>query len=341
MRRQRELSILDAASRGQCENAEATLRRFRTMKLDGVLAFVTVAKTGSISEAARQLRLSKSAVSERLSELERALDANLIQRNSRQLALTEDGAAFLERAKRIVAEAEEASNELARRRGEVAGPLRIACPRGFADTHLAAAIFSFMERYPEISATVDADDRMVDAAGGFDAIIRISGAELPKLALQTITVSRRHLVAAPSYLAKFGRPESVEDLANHRAIHYMERSPDDWSFRRGNDLVVARVEPRLRVSSCLAMRDAALGGLGIASLPTFHCHDGIKSGALEILDVGVDDDVTPISLAYQNGVRPSAKLNALIDHLKRAFGNPPYWDLGLPVRAGTETSASN
>ena len=303
------------------------------MKLDGVSAFVTVANTGSISEAARHLRLSKSAVSERLSELERALDANLIQRNSRQFALTEDGAAFLERAKRIVAEAAEATNEMSQRRGEVAGPLRIACPRGLADTHLAAAIFSFMERYPDVSATVDADDRMVDAASGFDAIIRISGAELPKLALETITISRRFLVAAPSYLALFGRPASVADLAKHKAIHYMERNPDDWSFRVGNDLVVARVEPRLRVSSCLAMRDAAVAGLGIASLPTFHCHEGVKSGALEILDIGVDDDITPITLAYQNGVRPSAKLAALIDHLKRTFGNPPYWDEGLPQRA--------
>jgi DNA-binding transcriptional LysR family regulator len=301
------------------------------MKLDGVAAFVTVAKTGSISEAARHLRLSKSAVSERLTELERALDANLIQRNSRQLALTEDGTAFLERAQRIVAEAQDAANDLARRRGEVAGPLRIACPRGFADTHLAAAIFSFMERYPDIAATVDADDRMVDAAGGFDAIIRISGTELPKLAQQVITISRRYLVAAPSYLAEFGRPKTVEDLASHKAIHYMERNPDDWSFRVANDLVVARVAPRLRVSSCLAMRDAAVAGLGIASLPTFHCHEGVKSGALEILDVGVDDDITPITLAYQNGVRPSAKLTALIDHLRRAFGNPPYWDEGLPV----------
>jgi DNA-binding transcriptional LysR family regulator len=301
------------------------------MKLDGVSAFVTVVKTGSISEAARHLRLSKSAVSERLTELERALDANLIQRNSRQFALTEDGAAFLERAQRIVAEAEEATSELSRRRGEVAGPLRIACPRGFADTHLAAAIFSFMERYPDVSATVDADDRLVDAAGGFDAIIRISGAELPKLAQETITISRRYLVAAPSYLAQFGRPKTVEDLSSHKAIHYMERNPDDWSFRVANDLVVARVAPRLRVSSCLAMRDAAVAGLGIASLPTFHCHEGVKSGALEILDVGVDDDVTPITLAYQNGVKRSAKLSALIDHLKRAFGNPPYWDEGLPI----------
>src|SRR5262245_8126019 len=106
----------------QVENVEPTFRRFRTMKLDGITAFLAVADTGSINEAARQLRLSKSAVSERLTELERALGANLVQRNSRQLALTDDGRVFLERAKRIVAEAAGATAELARRRGAIAGP---------------------------------------------------------------------------------------------------------------------------------------------------------------------------------------------------------------------------
>lgn len=301
------------------------------MKLEGVSAFVAVANSGSISEAARQLRLSKSAVSERLTELERALDANLVQRNSRQLALTEDGTAFLERARRIVAEAELAANELSSRRGEIAGPLRIAVPRGFGDTHFGPALYSFMERYPAVAATAEFDDRIGDAASGFDALVRISPAELPKLVVDTLTISRRFLVAAPAYIAQFGRPASVEELAQHKAIHYMERNPDDWSFRKGNDLVVARVAPRLRVTSCLAMRDAAVAGLGIASLPTFHCHEGVRSGALEILDIGVDPDITPITIAYQNGVTPSAKLTALIDHLKRAFGNPPYWDEGLPI----------
>lgn len=303
------------------------------MKLDGVAAFVAVANTGSISEAARQLRLSKSAVSERLAELERALGANLVQRNSRQLALTEDGVAFLVRAKRIVAEADEAASELARRRGEIAGPLRIAAPRGFGDLHLGPALYSFMERYPEVSVTADFDDRVSDAAGGYDAIIRIAPGEMPKMSTQTLTVSRRMLVAAPSYLAQFGRPQTIDDLARHRAIHYMERNPDDWSFKSGSEMLVARVTPRLRVTSCLSMRDAAIAGLGIASLPTFHSHDAIKSGALEVIDIGVDADATPISIAYQNGMPPAAKLAALIDHLKRAFGNPPYWDADISTPA--------
>jgi DNA-binding transcriptional LysR family regulator len=305
------------------------------MKLDGLAAFVTVANTGSISEAARQLRLSKSAVSERLTELERTLGANLVQRNSRQLALTEDGLAFLERAKRIVSEADQAANELAQRRGEIAGPLRIAGPRGFGDLHLGPALYSFMERYPDVSITADFDDRIGDAASGYDAVVRIAPGEMPKMPTQTLTLSRRALVAAPSYLARFGRPRTIDDLAQHRAIHYMERNPDDWSFKSGSEVVVARVAPRLRVTSCMAMRDAAIAGLGIASLPTFHSHDALRSGALEVVDIGLEPDVTPISIAYHD-VPPTAKLAALIDHLKRAFGDPPYWDVGvrLPDTAG-------
>lgn len=300
------------------------------MKLDGIAAFIAVADSGSLNEAARRLRLSKSAVSERLTELERALATNLLQRNSRQLALTEDGMAFLERARRIAAEAEEATNELARRRGTIAGPLRIAAPRGFGDQHLGVALYSFMEQYPEVQVTADFDDRVSDAAGGYDAVIRIAPGETPKLASQTLTTSRRTLVAAPSYLAKFGRPRTIDDLAQHQAIHYMERNPDDWSFKNLSESVVARVVPRLRVTSCMAMRNAAIAGLGIAMLPTFHSHQAIKSGALEVVDIGADLDLTPISIVYQNDARPSAKLTALIEHLKRSFGTPPYWDEDVP-----------
>ncbi len=136
------------------------------MTLDGLVAFIAIANSGSISEAARKLRRSKSTVSERVTELERALGANLVQRNSRQLALTADGAAFLERAKRIVTEAERATEELAQSRGEISGPLRIAAPRGFGDTHLGAALYSFMARFPEVTVTAELDDRIGDALGG-------------------------------------------------------------------------------------------------------------------------------------------------------------------------------
>ncbi|BBD98804.1 LysR family transcriptional regulator [Sphingobium amiense] len=301
------------------------------MKLDGIIAFVTVADCGSINEAARQLRLSKSAVSERLTELEHAVGARLLSRNSRQLALTEDGLALLDRARRIVAETREAKEDLARRRGEISGPLRIAVPRAFGDLHLGPILYDFMHRYPDVSVTADFDDRISDLGSSFDALVRIAPADLPKMASERLTISRRTLVAAPSYLDRHGRPETVDQLEQHKAIHYMERGPDDWTFKAEIERVVARVTPRLRVTSCYAMRDAAIAGIGIAWLPTFHSYQAVRDGTLEILDIGVDPDVTPITIAYHNGLGPSAKMRALIDHLKLSIGDPPYWDEGMPL----------
>jgi DNA-binding transcriptional LysR family regulator len=309
------------------------------MKLDGIIAFTMAADCGSVSEAARQLRLSKSTVSERLTELEHALGTRLLNRNSRLFVLTEDGTAFLEHARRIVAEASEAREELKRRRGEISGTLRIAVPRAFGDLHLGPILYDFMERYPEVDLTADFDDRISDLSGTFDAIVRIAPVELPKLAIEQLTISRRTLVAAPTYLDRNGRPETVADLEQHKAIHYMDRGPDDWSFKAEIERVVARVTPRLRVTSCYAMRDATIAGLGIAWLPTFHSYQAIGDGRLEMIDIGIDPDVTPITLAYHDGVGLSAKLQALIEHLRLAFGTPPYWDAGLNLSGGSSPSA--
>lgn len=261
-----------------------------------------------------------------------------MHRNTRQLALTEDGRISLERAQRIVTEAEQAANELAERRGEISGPLRISAPRGFADTHLGPALYSFMARYPAITITAELDDRIGEAPAGYDAIIRIARADASKVPSQTLTTSRRSLVAAPSYLAQFGRPLTLEDLSQHQAIHYMERAPDDWSFKHGTEAVVARVAPRLRVTSCVARRDAAIAGVGIASLPTFHSAEALRSGALEVLDLGLDLDLTPITLAHP-GAATTAKVQALVEHLKRAFGDPPYWDADLDAPLSAPRSA--
>jgi DNA-binding transcriptional LysR family regulator len=299
------------------------------MKLEGLNVFVAVADTGSISAAARTLRLSKSVVSERLSELERSLGTSLVQRSSRRLSLTEDGLAFRERAKRIASEAAEATDELAQRRGELAGPLRVAAPRSFGEWHLAPALYTFLERYPGITLNVELDDRFADVSGGHDALVRVAPFEASKLETERLTISRRVLVASPRYLEQYGRPASVAELEHHHAVHFMERTPDDWTFKIDDQPVAAKVTPRLRVNSCRMMLDATVAGGGIASLPTFITHERLRSGELQRIDVGADPDINPVYVAYQNGLRPSAKLRALIDHLKAAFGDPPYWDRDL------------
>jgi DNA-binding transcriptional LysR family regulator len=143
------------------------------VKLDGITAFVAVAEAGSISDAARRLRLSKSVVSDRLADLERSLGARLVHRTTRNLTLTEDGSAFLERASRIAHEVEEAAADMAQRRGALVGQLRISAPVTFARMHLGPAIYPFLARHPGIELTLDLDDRRVDAtADGYDAVVR-------------------------------------------------------------------------------------------------------------------------------------------------------------------------
>src|SRR5438874_9114734 len=118
------------------------------MKLDGVAAFVAIAETGSITEAARRLGLSKSVVSERLVELERSLGARLLQRTTRKISLTEDGSAFLDRGRRIIRDAVEAAAEMAERRGALVGPLRISGPVSFGKLHLGPALYPFLAQNP-------------------------------------------------------------------------------------------------------------------------------------------------------------------------------------------------
>ena len=173
------------------------------LKLDGIVTFVAVAEAGSISEAARRLRLSKSVVSDRLVELERSLGVRLVHRSTRRLSLTEDGITFRERASRIAHEVEEAMAEMAQRSGALVGPLRISAPVTFGRLHLGPAVYPFLAKHPDIELTLDLDDRRVDvSAEGYDAVVRHGPLMDSRLVAWRLAPSRRVLVASPDYLAR-------------------------------------------------------------------------------------------------------------------------------------------
>jgi DNA-binding transcriptional LysR family regulator len=298
------------------------------MKLDGIAAFVAVAEAGSISEAARRLRLSKSVVSERLNELEKSLGAPLLHRTTRKLSLTEDGSAFLQRASRIMTEVADAAADLAERRGELTGPLRLAAPVTFGRLHLGPALFPFLKRHPEIELTLDLDDRRVAAAGdGYDAVLRHGPIQDSRLMAWRLASSRRVLVASAEYLARQGRPATLADLAAHRGIFYTNRGVDDWRFAGPDETVVVRAQVALRVNNGDMILDAVEAGLGLALLPMFIAGAALKAGRVEAIDLGCPPDEEFVFLAHPDGRNPSAKLRALADHLRQAFGTPPYWDV--------------
>ncbi|TPG21803.1 LysR family transcriptional regulator [Sphingomonas koreensis] len=297
------------------------------MKLDGIAAFVCVADAGSISEAARRAGLAKSVVSERVAELERVLGARLVQRTTRKLSLSEDGLAFLERARRILREVDEATAEIAERRGTLKGPLRISGPVSFCALHLGPALYPFLAAHPGIDLILDLDDRFVDAAAdGYDAVLRHGPLRDNRLIAKRLASSRRLLVASPAYLKKAGAPTSLDQLAEHRAILYANREAD-WRFGGQNGEIVIRPRAALRVNNGIVMRDAALAGLGITLLPTFLINEQLARGALDHVDIGLTAEGADLYLAYPSNRSPSAKVIALADCLRQAFGDPPYWDV--------------
>lgn len=291
--------------------------------------FVAIAEAGSLSEAARRLRLSKSVVSDRLAELESNLGAIFLHRSARRLTLTEDGAAFLDRAARIVREVEEAAADMAERRGALVGPLRISAPVTFGRMHLGPAIYPFLARHPEIALMLDLDDRRVDAGSdSYDAVLRHGPIVDSRLVAWTLAPSRRVLVVSPGYLARHGNPTSLAALEGHGGIFYTNRGISDRRFGGPRGAVSVRGRPALRAINGDMMRDAALAGLGIALLPLFIAGADIRSGRLNIVDIGAQPEPEFIYLAHPEGRRPSAKLRAFADCLREAFGNPPYWELG-------------
>ncbi|MBY5359005.1 LysR family transcriptional regulator [Rhizobium leguminosarum] len=297
------------------------------IRIEGIAAFVAVVEAGSVSEAARRLRLSKSVVSERLAELEKSLGGMLLHRTTRKLTLTEDGAVFLERAARIVREIEEAAADMAERRGTLSGPIRIAAPVTFGRMHLGPALYPFLAEHPEIELTLDIDDRRVDAASdGYDAIIRNGPIADSRLVAWKLAESRRLLCASPDYLAREGIPSSLADLDSHRGIFYTNRGVADWRFQTPDGAIVVRAKLALGINNGDMLRDAAIAGLGIALLPAFIAGPAIREGRLAEIDVGHKPEAEFIYMAHPEGRNPSAKLRAIADHLKKSFGDPPYWD---------------
>jgi DNA-binding transcriptional LysR family regulator len=296
-------------------------------KLESAQAFVAIAETGSITEAARRLSLSKSVVSERLAELERSLDAKLVHRTTRTLSLTEDGVAFQARALRILRDVNEASAELAERRGKLAGILRISGPVSFGVLHLGPALYGFLARNPAIELTLELDDRFVDiVSDGYDAVVRHGPVDDKRVIVKRIASSRRLLVASPDYLERCGIPSSPSELEEHHGIIYSNRGAADWRFQRGRKLVTVRPRSALHVNNGLVMRDAAIAGLGIALLTTFILHAPLENRTLKVIDVGMEPEGATIYIAYPQHLRSSAKIRALTTWLQQCFGNPVYWE---------------
>jgi DNA-binding transcriptional LysR family regulator len=206
--------------------------------------------------------------------------------------------------------------------------VRIAAPVTFGRLHLAPALFPFLRQHPELQLTLEMDDRRVDAgADGYDAVIRHGPIADSRLVAWKLAPSRRLLLASAEYLARFGVPRDLEDLACHRGIFYTNRGVSDWLFHTDRGAVAVRAKPALVVNNGDLLRDAAIAGLGLAMLPTFIAGPAVKQGLLQEVELPHKPEQEFIYMAHPQGRAASAKLRAIMEHLRASFGDPPYWEL--------------
>jgi DNA-binding transcriptional LysR family regulator len=302
--------------------------------LTNMAIFARVVEAESFTAAASVLGMSKSAVSKAVSALDR-LGAQLLNRTTRRLALTEVGSLLYEHCARSVAEAEAAELAASRLQGEPRGTLRLNAPLSFGVLHIGPALTDFMQRYPDLRIEVDFADRFVDLIEeGYDVAIRIASA-LPDSTLiaRRLADNAMAVVASPDYWDRHGRRERPEALAEHACLTYRYHpNPNEWRFvdPAGAELAV-RVEGRLQTNNGHVSLGAALAGLGVISLPRFLCGPYLASGGLEQVMADYMPPPSGIFALYPQSRHLSAKVRVFVDFMAERFGPACDWDRPHPA----------
>ncbi|WP_197046883.1 LysR family transcriptional regulator [Paucibacter sp. KBW04] len=304
------------------------------------MCFARVVDSGSFSAAARSLGLGKSALSKQLGRLEAELGVQLLHRTTRSLSLSPAGQQVYARALRLLEDAQALEEEMAGQASEPRGLLRLSTSSAFGNLQLSALLSEFCQRYPQLQVQLLLNDRYVDLAEeGFDVVLRLTQEPSPGLVARRLAPLHYRLCASPSYLARQGRPESVEDLLQHHCLRFASgQAPGHWHFRHASlgEQSVA-VQGPLSINSSEALRVAALSGMGLAILPSYAIGEDLRAGRLQALlpewtPVGGIADANTLYAVYLPRRQPSPKLRALIDFMLEKLGEEPPWDRPSPAQ---------
>jgi DNA-binding transcriptional LysR family regulator len=292
--------------------------------------FLRVLDLGSISAAARSLDISVAVASQRLKRLERQLGVRLLHRTTRRLHATPEGAALAERGRVLVEDLEALTHELRQTRTDASGTLRMTASASFGRQYLSPLLPEFLARYPNVRISVDLSDQMQDLiSSGFDLAVRIGDLADSNLVARKIATNRRVLCASPAYLAKRGMPATPDELAAHECLVLTgtQGRQDVWRMTDHNGREVSvRVAGRFECNFGEVLRDAAVGGLGIALHSTWHVCEDLRNGRLKqvlphyrIADSGI------YAVMPQRRLVP-VRVRVFADFLAEKFGDTPPWE---------------
>jgi DNA-binding transcriptional LysR family regulator len=298
-------------------------------KLTSIRAFTRVVQHGSFAAAGRELRLSRSAVSKYVIELEQALGSQLLVRTTRSASPTPNGQAYYERCIAILADLEEADLAVAQLQSQPRGLLRVNAPMSFGTLHLGRAVADFMERFPQLQIQLVLSDQQIDPVQeGFDVTLRIADLPSSSLIARKVAPALRVVCAAPSYLARRGVPAHPNDLRTHDCLTYgYLATGNQWKLSGADGDHWIHIPWTLCSNNGEVLRDAVVKGRGIALLPTFIVGADLQEGSLRSILTDYTAPAISIYAIYPPTRHLSVKVRMFIDFLIERFGGPQYWDL--------------
>lgn len=307
-------------------------------KLQAMQAFIRVVDAGTFTKAADVMQLPKPTVTRLVQTLEASLQTKLLNRTTRRVTLTTDGAAYYERATRLIGEFDELESSMTRAKASPRGRLRIDVGSTVAQLLLIPALPDFHARYPDIVIDLGVSDRPVDlVAENVDCVLR--GGDIHDQSLVARRIGEFHTVlcASPEYLRRHGVPQHPLDLdgGEHKVVNYFSHRtgrPFPFVFRRGEETLEIEARHTLSVNDSNANLAAALAGLGLARLSTFMAKGPIDAGQLQPVLLDWCSETIPIHVVYAPNRHLSAKLRVFVDWVADLFARSDliHRKCGLP-----------
>jgi DNA-binding transcriptional LysR family regulator len=284
-------------------------------RIEAMQTFVTVADLQGFAPAARKLGLSPPAVTRLIAALEERLGTRLLQRTTRKVALTDAGARYLERARRILADIEEAELAAESERTRPTGRLVVSAPVGFGRLHVSPVMSAYLKRYPEVSGELRLEDRVVSLVeDGVDLAVRIGQLPDSSLVARQVGEMRRIVVASPAYLKARGEPTTPEAISAHQIIQFGGSAlTADWRFARDGEELRINVAPRFTSNVADAAIQHAIEGGGLTRVLAYQAADAIRRGRLKVVLQKFQLPALPVQIVYPTSRLLSAKVRAFVD----------------------------
>ncbi|MGH1357283.1 MAG: LysR family transcriptional regulator [Burkholderiaceae bacterium] len=289
--------------------------------IEAMRTFVAVARELSFTAGAKQLGISTKVASKQIQMLEARLCAQLFNRTTRSVALTETGSAYFKQALPVLEQFDELEGLVQLRQSDLAGQIRISAPTAFGSSELVQAIVPFQKAHPRV--TIDlalSDQRVAVVEEGFDLAIRIGELEDSNLIARRLMMMRVVVVASPDYLKRYGEPQQPAALQSHNCL-VLQTSVDshDWRFRVDGQSASFRVGGPVKANAPRAIAQMAVGGLGIGQVPFYVVEDLIREKRLKVILEAMETEGIAVCAIYPRSRHLTARIRALIDHLVSYF----------------------